>query len=237
LNVLAVGAHPDDIELGCAATLVRHVAAGDRVTMLVMTTGDRGPQHTTSRVSEQEDAAKAIGADLLWGGFSDGTIPHGQETVNVIEEVLRSTGADVLYTHAPKDSHQDHVATATSALAAARRLNRVLCFQSPSTTGFEPTVFVDVDGTMTVKIESLLAHRSQVLRCEMVDLEAVEASSRYWGHRARMLHAEAFETPRFAWDIGGVETATARQDTDGDHAHDNVVTPLHRAGRAIASSE
>jgi LmbE family N-acetylglucosaminyl deacetylase len=157
--------------------------------------------------------------------------------VNVVEEVLRSTRADVLYTHAPKDSHQDHVATATSALAASRRLNRVLCFQSPSTTGFEPTVFVDVERTMTVKIESLLAHRSQVMRCEMVDLEAVEASSRYWGHRARMLHAEAFESPRFAWDIGGLEIPAARQDPDGDQAVDNVVTPLRRAGRAIASSE
>ncbi len=61
MKVLAVGAHPDDIELGCAGALARHVAAGDEVTMLVLTPGESGPQGLTSRVREQETASALLG--------------------------------------------------------------------------------------------------------------------------------------------------------------------------------
>ena len=209
MNVLAIGAHPDDIELGCGGALLRHVAAGDRVTMLVMTTGERGPQDAVSRVIEQEEAARLIGADLVWGGLSDGAITHDRETVALIDDVVRRCDADVMYTHASNDSHQDHVNTAASSLSAARKLSRVLCYQAPSTNGFDPTVFVDVEDTLPGKIEALEAHRSQVLRCDLVDLEALEAAGRYWGYKARMRYAEAFETPRFVWDIARRTTSTA----------------------------
>jgi LmbE family N-acetylglucosaminyl deacetylase len=201
MNVLAIGAHPDDIELGCAGALLRHVAAGDPVTFLVMTTGERGPQDSVSRVLEQEAAAARIGADLIWGGFPDGAIPHSRETVTFIDSVIAATGAEVLYTHGQHDSHQDHVSTALCSLSAARRLNRVLCYQSPSANAFNPVVYVDVEESIDNKIAALACHRSQVERCELVDLEAVEAGARFWGHQARMRFAEAFEVPRFVWDI------------------------------------
>jgi LmbE family N-acetylglucosaminyl deacetylase len=209
VNVIAVGAHPDDIELGCAGALLRHVAAGDRVTMLVMTTGERGPQGAVPRVVEQEQAARIIGADLVWGGLADGGIAHDSETVGLIDDVVRSCGADIMYTHAPHDTHQDHVNTSACSVSAARKLSRVLFYQAPSTSTFEPTVFVDVADTIDDKITALRAHRSQVLRCDLVDLEAIEAASRYWGYQARMRHAEAFETPRFVWDIARRSAPTA----------------------------
>ena len=209
MNVLAIGAHPDDIELGCAGSLLRHVAAGDHVTMLVMTTGERGPQDAVPRVLEQEEAARLIGADLVWGGLPDGAIPHDRDTVALIDDVIRRCGAEIMYTHSANDSHQDHVNTSASSISAARRLSRVMCYQAPSTNAFEPTVFVDVAETLHGKMDALRAHRSQVQRCEMVDLEALEAASRYWGYKARMRYAEAFETPRFVWDISRRATQTA----------------------------
>ena len=201
MKVLAVGAHPDDIELGCAGALRAHVLAGDAVTMLVMTTGDRGPQGLTSRVREQEAAAEVLGASLVWGGFDDGSVPVGRESVDVVDAVARSVAADLVYTHAPVDSHQDHRAVSAAALSAARRTGRVLYFQSPSTTSFDPTVFVDVGHTVQDKLCSLQAHWSQVVDCPMVDLEAVQAGVRYWGSRARTRFAEAFESPRFLWQL------------------------------------
>ena len=72
MRVLAVGAHPDDIELGCGGALLAHRARGDEITLLVMTTGEEGPQDARSRIREQEDAAALLGATLLWGGFPDG---------------------------------------------------------------------------------------------------------------------------------------------------------------------
>lgn len=214
MKVLAVGAHPDDIELGCAGALRAHVLAGDEVTMLVMTTGDRGPQGLTSRIREQEAAAQVIGARLMWGGFDDGSVPYGRDAVDVVDSALRSVGAEIVYTHAPNDSHQDHVAVSAASLAAARRAGRVLCYQSPSTTSFDPTVFVDVCQTVEEKMSSLQAHWSQVVDCPMVDLEAVQAGVRYWGHRARTRFAEPFETPRFLWQLLPADIAPATAELD-----------------------
>ena len=95
MKVLAVGAHPDDIELGCAGTLLQHAARGDEVNLMVMTTGEQGPHAARSRISEQEDAAAFIGADLYWGGFEDGAIPEGREGIMAVEAVLHRTGAGI----------------------------------------------------------------------------------------------------------------------------------------------
>lgn len=202
MRVLAIGSHPDDIELGCAGALLRHVAAGDSVTMLVMTPGEMGPQGLTSRVREQEAAAAVIGARLVWGPFEDGQVPVGRETVSFLDTVVRELAPDVIYAHAPHDTHQDHAATSAAALAAGRRLARVLLYQAPSTTSFDPSVFVDVETTLAGKLAALRAHWSQVMQCAMVDLETVEVSARFWGTRAKVGYAEAFESPRFVWDIG-----------------------------------
>lgn len=212
MNVLAIGAHPDDIELGCAGALLRHVAHGDRVTMLVLSSGERGPQDMVSRVDEQEQAAAILGANLVWGGFHDGAVPNNCETVGMLDEVIRRTGAEVVYTHALNDTHQDHVAASAVSLAAARKLTRVLQYQSPSTTTFEPVVFVDVESTVDGKLAALAAHASQVRGAQLVDLEAVEAGARFWGHRAKMRYAEAFESPRFVWDIARTARDTVRAD-------------------------
>ncbi len=229
MKVLAVGAHPDDIELGCAGALIRHVLAGDEVTMLVMTSGDRGPQGARSRVSEQKEASRIIGANLLWGHFDDGVIPHGRESVAVVDAAVRDLGADVVYVHAPQDSHQDHVATSLATAAAARRTARILYYQSPSTTVFNPNVFVDVEDTVRGKIDSLRAHWSQVTQCQFVDLEAVEAGCRYWGSRARITYAEPFETPRFVWDI---VPSSARAQTRPEHLEHADAEPLATVGSA-----
>lgn len=108
MNVLAIGAHPDDIELGCAGALLAHQARGDRVLMLVLTAGERGPQEARSRVAEQEDAAELLGAELYWGGFEDCALPDDRTVVERVEKVLAHCAADTVYVHVPRDSHQDH---------------------------------------------------------------------------------------------------------------------------------
>lgn len=206
MHVLAVGAHPDDIELGCAGTLLAHREAGDRVWMLVMTSGERGPSDIGSRVEEQEEAAELLGATLMWGGFQDGAIPEGRPCVDVVQEAIDDAAADIVYTHAPNDTHQDHRATAVGSLAAARRLERVCLYEGPTTTDFRPSLHVDVAGTLERKIDALRAHVSQVLKNGLVDLEAIEALARHRGFQARIRQAEAFETERFVWRPRAQET-------------------------------
>ncbi len=209
MQVLAVGAHPDDVELGCGATLLRHVARGDAVTILVMTAGQRGRVDGMSRQVEQEDAAARLGVDLRWGGFRDGSIPDGPEAITVIDETVAATGAEILYTHAAHDTHQDHRATATASVAAARRLPTVLQYETPSTQNFEPTIYVDVAETLDAKLAALRDHLSQVLRQGPVDLEAIEAQARFRGSQGRIRYAEGFEAARLGWDLASPAAAMA----------------------------
>jgi LmbE family N-acetylglucosaminyl deacetylase len=199
MKVLAIGAHPDDIELGCGGTLAAHRDAGHEVAMLVMTSGERGPTDMGSRVQEQEDSAELLGAELLWGGFQDGAIPEGRACVDVIQEAIAHIEPEVVYSHAPNDTHQDHRATAQGTISASRRLERLCLYEGPTTTEFRPSVYVDIADQVEPKIDALRAHVSQVLKNGLVDLEAIEALARHRGFQARIRQAEAFETDRFVW--------------------------------------
>lgn len=211
-RVLAVGAHPDDIELGCGATLLAHAAAGDAVTMLVVTGGENGPgdgDQVTGRHAEQELAARTLGARLRWGGLHDCAVTADAATVAVVERAMAEAQPDVVYVHAPDDSHQDHRAVAAATLSAARRMPRVLHYQSPSTLTFNPTVFVDVTAYLSGKLAALGAHASQVDLSAMVEPDAVVASARHWGAQARIGYAEAFAPTRMVLDLAPVGVSVA----------------------------
>jgi LmbE family N-acetylglucosaminyl deacetylase len=205
VNVLAVGAHPDDVELGCGATLARHAHRGDAITILVMTDGGLGCLDGMSRRSEQVEAARQLGATLRWGGYEDGAVDDGPDAIRVVDEAIAASGADVLYTHTVDDTHQDHRATATASFAAGRRLTTILQYETPSTRHFDPTVYVDVDETIDAKLAVLRAHMSQVLRDGPVDLEAIEAQARFRGSQGRVRFAEAFVPVRVTWDLAAPE--------------------------------
>jgi LmbE family N-acetylglucosaminyl deacetylase len=201
-RVLAIGAHPDDVELGCGGTLLAHAAAGDAVTVLVVTGGENGPGATPAvRRTEQEAAARVLGARLFWGGAVDCQVSADATTISAIEAVIAEVGADVVYVHAPDDSHQDHRAVASATVSAARKLSRVVHYQSPSTLGFAPSVFVDVTGFLSGKLAALKAHASQVATSAMVEPDAVVAAARYWGSQARVGYAEAFAPTRLVLDL------------------------------------
>lgn len=200
-RVLAVGAHPDDIELGCGATLAVHRARGDEITLLVLTKGELGAGPGVARVDEQESAAARLGATLVWGGQADGHVHEGRPTVEVIESVLDEVRPGVVYTHARGDTHQDHRATARATLAAARGHNGILCYEGPTTERFAPDVYVDVDGFLEAKLDLARAHLSQVLREGLVDVAALEALARQRGFEGRVHHAEAFEIGRLVLDL------------------------------------
>ncbi|MEU4619546.1 PIG-L deacetylase family protein [Actinoplanes sp. NPDC023801] len=200
-SVLAVGAHPDDIELGCGGTLAAHRAAGDAVTMLVVTGGQNGPGVTAGRRREAEAAARALDCLLIWGSLVDCEVSPDAATIALIERAVAETEADVVYVHAPDDSHQDHRAVAAATISAARHGRRILHYRSPSTTRFEPSLFVDISAHLNRKIDALSCHRSQVENSAMVDPEVVAASARHFGAQARVRYAEAFVPARFVWDL------------------------------------
>lgn len=200
-NVLAIGGHPDDVELGCGATMLAHRAMGHRTAMLVMTAGEQSRAGSEPRRREQEAAARSLGAELFWGGFVDCEVPGDRRAIDRIEETIAAVHPDLLYVHAPDDAHQDHRIVSSAAISAGRRQCRILFYATPSTLRFEPTVFVDVERYLGGKLTALSCHESQV-KMDSILLDAVAASARHWGAMARIGVAEAFVPVRFVWDVG-----------------------------------
>ena len=195
-RVLAVGAHPDDIEIGCGGTLSLHSASGAEVTMLILTNGSAGPGEVAVRIEEAKTAASKLGAQLIMAGLMDCELDSSFRTINVIEKVIAQSNPSLIYTHAESDSHQDHRATAAATIAAARQSPTILHFQSPSSRVFDPRLFVDIEEHLATKIAALSCHTSQVHNSRMVDLDAQEVNAAYWGRQGRTRYAEAFEITR-----------------------------------------
>jgi LmbE family N-acetylglucosaminyl deacetylase len=203
MNVLAIGAHPDDVEIGCGGTLIKHVQRGDHVTVLIVTSGEVGPGDTEVRHVEQRAAAQVMGVDkIVWGKLPDCKVSLFElELVHLIERVMNEMpSVDVIYTHEISDSHQDHRAVALGTLGAARHASTILCYDAPSAIEFTPTVFTDIDGYLDKKIDALLCHQSQVTASEMVSAERMRAQALVRGHQARVPYAEGFVPKRMvAW--------------------------------------
>jgi len=202
-SVLAIGAHPDDIELGCGGALARHVAAGDRVAMLVVTRGEVGPGLTPRRIAEQERAVEVLGAhELIWGDLPDCRVSlYELDLVHLVEAAIERSAADLVYTHSPGDSHQDHRAVAMCTMGAARKVPNLMAYGAPSVVSFHPTNFVDIADTLDKKIDALLCHRSQVEASEMVSASRVRSSAEHYGHSCRRMFAEAFEAVRYVVEV------------------------------------
>lgn len=201
-NVLAIGAHPDDIELGCGGTLAKHNAQGDSVTLLVVTKGEAGPGDVSARVQEMDRSGSVLGADrVVWGDHPDGLVSTDElGLVHLIEQTIHTHGIDRVYTHSQADSHQDHRAVALATLGAARLTRCVLAYDSPSSLGFTPSVFVDITGYLDKKLQALSEHDSQIANSAMASQMLVTTNAGYRGFQARVEAAEGFIPVRLLLD-------------------------------------
>lgn len=230
-SVLAIGAHPDDVEIGCAGTLLAHKAAGDTVSILTMSHGTSGGTEDL-RTHEAAEAARIIGARLFLRDLEDTRIPEGNPTIGLIEEVITESQPTVIYTHSLHDVHQDHRNTYRAVMVAARRVERVYCFQSPSATvDFRATFFVPIDEHLRGKLDSIRAYVSQAAIRDYLEPELIVATARYWSRFSGCGHAEAFEgirdraTPRASAAAAGPASQDASLHAGGPRASDRTATP------------
>ena len=218
-RVLAVGAHPDDVEIGVGATLAAHAAAGDQLTILTMSGGSVGGAPSV-RQAEAAAAAAVVGARLVHLDFPDTRLVPAEGMITAIEDVVREVDPDRIYTHGPHDRHQDHRAVHEAVVVAARQVPNLWCFQSPSSTvEFAPSRFVGVDGFVETKLRMLGAYVSQAHR-EYMQPDVVRATARYWGRFSPARDVEPLETVRASETVADGSGVDAAPPVDGQGADD-----------------
>ncbi|MDH3269881.1 MAG: PIG-L family deacetylase [Gemmatimonadota bacterium] len=194
--VVAIGAHPDDVEIGCGGILLNHSRHGDDVIVVTLTGGEAGGAPDI-RHKESREAARALGAELRMFDLPDRSISPGPETISAIESVLRDFHPSIIYTHTAHDAHQDHRAVHAATMVAARGVPNVYCYQSPSTTvDFRPSLFVDVEEQMDRKLDIIGLFASQASIRPYLEPSHLRSTASYWGRFSDYRVVEPLEVIR-----------------------------------------
>jgi LmbE family N-acetylglucosaminyl deacetylase len=200
--VLAIGAHPDDIELGIGGTVALLAQSGARVVMAVCSV----PADYDTRVAEARAGAKLLGAELrilMEGGCKRVEDVKHYQLVGMIDEVVKELSPAGVLTHGPTDFHRDHV-TVYDASTASQRLSGfdfysylpTMC--RPVPVPFQPRAYVDISSTIELKIQAIAAHESQ-FRSRGIAYEMYRDISRINGRMAGVQYAEGLDVNRIVF--------------------------------------
>ena len=197
MNVLAIGAHPDDLDICCGGTLLRLAKSGARVVMCIATDGRANPTGDPEKVSarrrqEAQRSADLVGAELEWLGFPDGRLMDDLPTRLKFIDLMMRVQPDLIITHGPDDYHSDHNTTSrlvmnTVQMAWApppelrgeplRKPVPVAFMATANGINFIPEEYVDVTEVWPTKLQMALSHKSQYLPGP--DYDAVEIQEPY----------------------------------------------------------
>lgn len=217
LDVLAIGSHPDDVELGCGGTVALLARRGLRVGILHLTRGEAGTRGSVAeRRSEAEEAAEILGAAVMeFMDCGDGALRHGVEEENELIALLRRWRPELVLGPTPSDRHPDHrrahrlVADTCFYSGLARRgggepHRPAALFSYMQHDPFDPRFIVDVSPTWEVKQRALAAYRSQLHQADeqrdetltkVASLEfrrAVEGRAQHYGLLIGAAYGEPF---------------------------------------------
>jgi len=226
LDILAIGAHPDDVELGCGATIAKEVAAGKQVGILDLTKGELGTRGTPAiRAMEAEAAAGILGVLVRENiGLPDGFLENTKEYQLKIVEIIRKYQPEIVLCNAIDDRHPDH-AKASKLISDACFLSGLRAIKTnvgygeqeawrPKNVyhyiqwkGIEPDFVVDVSEYMDVKENAVKAFKSQFYDPNSSEPESPITSKNFFesiDYRAKDLgriigvkSAEGFTTERY----------------------------------------
>lgn len=207
-NVLGIGAHYDDLELGCSGTLIKHARQGDSVTLLVVTDSEyRNPQGEMIRCrktagQEGEEAAALIRARLICLNYRTFETPFDETLTRAISHYIDELDIDTIYSHWTGDLHRDHQFAGRSAHMAGRHVPRFLMYRSnyyDSDQTFRGNFYTDVSDVFDTKLEVIKCHRSELERVQHQWIEFVEHQNRGDGMKIGCRYAETFEIVRYLY--------------------------------------
>ena len=217
--VLAVGCHPDDLEIACAGTLRKYVEQGAEVHMCHVANGNQGhviiepDELRIIRTKEAEEAGKIIGAKQVINlDVPDMEVhSHNLEVMDAMADVVRMIRPDVMITHNPDDYMLDHTETSIIATNGAfcsglshrpRKFDAYMSFiptyfmDTLAGVNFQPSHYVDITNQIDVKIRALECHESQLKWMSEHDnidfADMVRTCSKYRGYQCGVAYAEGF---------------------------------------------
>ena len=218
MNILAIGCHPDDIEINCVGTLIKCVKRGDNVTVCHVCNGNMGhevimPDELRKiRIEEAKRAGAMAGIKVVTCDIGDLDVYNqSKEQRDLVIDVIREADPDLIITHAPNDYMLDHVAVSKLVFDASfaasvphyktkvdKTARVVPLYYMDNLTGvdFIPTEYVDVTEEIDLKLEMLECHESQLKWMRDHDnidfADMVKTCAKYRGYQCNAAYAEAF---------------------------------------------
>ncbi|MEW5772149.1 MAG: PIG-L deacetylase family protein [Thermodesulfobacteriota bacterium] len=205
-NVLGIGAHYDDLDLGCSGTLIKHASQGDKVTMLVVTDSayrnPKGQEIRNAAVArrEGEEAAAMIGADLVCLDYKTFEVPFDENLTRTIHGLIVNLNIDTVYSHWTGDLHRDHQHAGKAALMAGRHVPRFLMYRSnyyESGKDFQGNFYSDISAHIETKLNVIRCHRSELERVQFAWIDFFTHQNRNDGLRIGCQYAEALQVVRY----------------------------------------
>ncbi|WP_308992244.1 bacillithiol biosynthesis deacetylase BshB1 [Mariniflexile litorale] len=227
LDILAIGAHPDDVELGCGGTLAKEIANGKKVGIIDLTQGELGTRGTAeTRSEESENASKILGVSFRINmKFDDGFFLNDKTHQLKIINKIREYQPEIIICNAIDDRHIDHgkgsqlvsdacflsglikVETKTEAGVLQKAWRPKQIYHYIQWKNLKPDFVVDISEFMETKIESVLAYKTQFYDSSSKEPETPISSKNFTDsiiYRARDLgrlvgveYAEGFNVERF----------------------------------------
>ena len=206
MNVLAVGAHFDDVELGCGGALAKHVRNGDNVIVFIATSSEfsnkegRVLRESSKALSEAECASRIIGYRLFQGGIPTFCLEYGEDIHIELIKLIEENNIDLIYTHWTQDVHHDHRNLALSTLHVSRHVNRLLMYCSNwyiSEQGFVENFYVDITDTWEIKERAIRAYDSEIRRVGDRWINYFRQEAMNNGMKMGVKYAEAFQVVKW----------------------------------------
>lgn len=195
MNIIVFSPHPDDAEVLMGGTIAQYTRRGHEVQIVLVAV----PSERERRVEESKKAAGILGAKLTVLDVDPYQLLFSRKLVESFDEIVEDFPPDIIYTSWLGDSHQDHIAVSQAAIATARKNNcSVYMYEQALPGGLSPLAFraqafVDISETIDLKIQSVLAHESQVQNFTEQWIEGMKGRAAYMGFRINVKYAEAFE--------------------------------------------
>jgi len=203
MNILAIGAHFDDVELGCGGALAKHAIQGDDVFVYVATmSGFSNYNHQMIRtneiaLSEASTAIEILGVkELICGNFETLSVEF-VDSLNVeIVRIVEEKKIDMVYSHWIGDIHHDHQSVAKASLHSCRHVPSLLMYRSNwyhSTLDFRGNFYIDITETWDIKRQAIMAHESEMDRTGRKWINFFKNEAENAGQRIGVKYAEVYE--------------------------------------------